>query len=291
MEVLTTPPMLAAFRSEIRYGPYADSLRRADSDPDEHLHRGIVATVEYAMAREGLAVPPTFWSRLDARPFVALVFRHRLVDRYRRDSRLCVIHDPEGLEEYAAPRPAAPGAGRSTSTRLRDYRHRLDDGSLRVAHALAFGAAYDLALVQEVVDRLGREPEPDPALLRPPGETAQLLQGWLDRVPPAPVPCRSRRILAWILRAVDREGPGEWQGRDPAATTKALDLLLKWQHRAEATLPARLLRELGPGVVLGVVMSQRRPMRRRGPSARTPAVAAHSTFESLRFPRLYRLRR
>ena len=252
MAVLTAPPVLAAFRREVRCGPHADRLRRADPDLDEHLHAGIVATLEYAVRGQGLAVPPTFWSRRDAGPFVALVFRHRLVDRYRRESRLPVSHNHKKLEWYAAPSPPASAVGPTPRSRLLEYRRRLDDGSLRIGHALAFGAAHDLGLVQEVVDRLDVGTGPDPALLRPARETAQLLQEWLEWVPTVPAPCRSRRVLAWIMRAADREGPSAWQARDPAGTTKAMDLLLKWQHRAEATLPARLLRELGPGVFLGV---------------------------------------
>jgi hypothetical protein len=257
MAVLTAPPVLAAFRREVRWGPHADRLRRADPDLDEHLHAGVVATLEYAVRGQGLAVPPTFWSRRDAGPFVALVFRHRLVDRYRRDSRLPVSHNHKKLEWYAAPPPPASAVGPTPRSRLLEYRRRLDDGSLRIGHALAFGAAHDLGLVQEVLDRLEAGTGPDPALLRPARETAQLLQEWLERVPTVPAPCRSRRMLAWIMRAADREGPSAWQARDPAETTKAMDLLLKWQHRAEATLPARLLRELGPAVVWGWGCSSR----------------------------------
>ncbi len=261
--VLTAPPVLAAFRNEVRWGPYAERLRRADPDLDEHLHAGIVATLEYAVRGQGLAVPPTFWSRHDAGPFVALVFRHRLVDQYRRDSRLPVSHNQQKLAWYTAPSPPASAVGPTPRPRLLEYRRRLDDGSLRIGHALAFGAAHDLGLVQEVVDRLDAGTGPNPGLLRPARETAQLLQEWLEWVPTVPAPCRSRRVLAWIMRAADREGPNAWQARDPAGTTKAMDLLLKWQQRAEATLPARLLRELGPAVVLGVAVFLRGAIRRR----------------------------
>jgi hypothetical protein len=274
MAVLTAPPVLAAFRREVRWGPHADRLRRADPDLDEHLHAGVVATLEYAVRGQGLAVPPTFWSRRDAGPFVALVFRHRLVDRYRRDSRLPVSHNHKKLEWYAAPPPPASAVGPTPRSRLLEYRRRLDDGSLRIGHALAFGAAHDLGLVQEVLDRLEAGTGPDPALLRPARETAQLLQEWLERVPTVPAPCRSRRMLAWIMRAADREGPSAWQARDPAETTKAMDLLLKWQHRAEATLPARLLRELGPAVVLGVGVFLQGAIRRR---ARFPQLSRRTT--------------
>lgn len=49
-----------------------------------------------------------------------------------------------------------------------------------MGHALALGAAHDLGLVQEVLDRLDVCTGPDPALLRPARETAQLLQEWLE---------------------------------------------------------------------------------------------------------------
>jgi hypothetical protein len=214
MAVLMAPPVLAALRSEVRWGPHAERLRRADPDPDEHLHAGIVATLDHASRRGGLAVPAAFWSRSDARPFVAQVFRHRLVDRYRRESRFRVGHDADLAGECEALPTTASGVGPLSPRRLREYRRRLDDGSLRIGHALAFGAAHDLALVEELVDRLEAGAGSDPALLRPPRETALLLQGWLDRVPTAPVTCRSRRVLAWIVRATDREGPTAWQGVD-----------------------------------------------------------------------------
>jgi hypothetical protein len=109
MAVLMAPPVLAALRSEVRWGPHAERLRRADPDPDEHLHAGIVATLDHASRRGGLAVPAAFWSRSDARPFVAQVFRHRLVDRYRRESRFRVGHDADLAGECEALPTTASG--------------------------------------------------------------------------------------------------------------------------------------------------------------------------------------
>ena len=58
----------------------------------------------------------------------------------------------------------------------------------------------------------------------------------------------ARRGRAWILRDTGRDRPSEGQRRAPDAASRALDLLLEWERRAEASLPAHLFAELGPVV-------------------------------------------
>lgn len=135
---------------------------------------------------------------------------------------------------------------------VRAFRHRLMDRYRRRRRRLQiisdavvpkwFGAPY------------APGPRAPSALLE---ECRRRLDDWLDQVDAAPAPCRSRRELAWILRSSAPEGPQAWQMRDPPAAARALDLLLKWKQRAEATLPARLFTETGPAVVLGLARAGR----------------------------------
>lgn len=254
LSVLAAPALQAAFRAEVQRGPQARVLRAADPDPDDHVHAGMLDTLTYAAGHRGLAVPDGFWTRGDARPMLVKVFRDRLVDRHRRRWRESA--DVDALEGAAAPEPGPVRA--LDPARLAEYRARMAAGSLRLGMALAFGAEHDGELVVEVARMLDGGHPVDPAFARSGAETAELLYEWAERVPEGPAPCRARRALAWIVRGQGREGPAAWQAADPGGTTRAMDLLLKWQHRAEAALPARLLRERGPRAFWGCVAGKRR---------------------------------
>lgn len=249
LRVLLSPPLRAALHSEVRFGALSPMLRRSEPDPAETLHAGVLATLDAAVRHEGLTAPEGFWGRADARPFLVKVFRDRLVDRHRRAARQRYVHDDAAIEAVVSP----PSRGRGEAERHARYAAWLaanGPGALRLSHALALGASRDLLLVEAVAEQLAEGLRTDVAFLRPADETARLLEGWLDRVPTAPAPCRARRELAWILRDTGRDGPSEWQRRELGAASRALDLLLKWERRAEASLPAHLLAEIGPVVVL-----------------------------------------
>jgi hypothetical protein len=122
--------------------------------------------------------------------------------------------------------------------RLALYERMLDTGALRASHALAYGAAHDLGLVELISHRLRNVPLGDAGLLRPAEETANLLDYWLCNVPQAPVPARARRALAWILRSTDQTDSNQWQALYKSAAERSLDLLRRWQERGEAVVRA-----------------------------------------------------
>jgi len=239
--VLTLPKVAHALRAEVQCGPLARGLRSADPDPDEHLHAGVLELLSYASRLEGLAAPANLSGRKDVRPFLKFVFRHRLVDLHRRSGRVRVTQVPGGIDSLAdAGRASRVQDSYAVALRLREYRRLLDRGLLRLSHAIAFGAAYDLDLIAEVVVRL-EAGHMDQSLRRPPREAASLLVAWMDEVSAAPAPCRARRALAWILRSNESAGPEVWQRTVPLAASQALDLLLKSQHRAEERVPSWVL--------------------------------------------------
>jgi DNA-directed RNA polymerase specialized sigma24 family protein len=243
MQVVAAPAVRELFRLEVTCGKQAGILRRQDSDPDEHVHEGILQTVQYATRKEGLAMPLGFEARQDVRPFLRKIFRDRLIDRYRRTARnetLTVRWDNARWGSLAVEAEESPGPAQDP-VRVATYEALLDSGALRLTHAIAYGAERDLHLIERVVERLRNGPIADPGLLRSAVETADRLEYWLCNVGNAPAPARARRALAWILRSTDQTDSNQWQARDKASVDSALDLLRKWQFRAENVLRLQVL--------------------------------------------------
>ena len=242
MQVVGAPAVRDLFRLEVTFGKQAGLLRRQDADPDEHVHEGMLQTVQHAARKEGLAMPSDFEDRLDVRPLLRKIFRDRLIDLHREMARrepMTVRWDDARWGSVAA-EPEASQRTHPDPPLLATYHSLLDAGTLRLAHALAYGAEHDLHLVDLVVERLRAIHSAEPGLVRPAIETADRLEYWLSNVEHAPAPARSRRALVWILRSTDDTDSNRWQAANKVPAEQALDLLRKWQLRAEACVSQAL---------------------------------------------------
>ncbi len=226
---------------------------RCFSDEGDLLQHTLVALVEKAARKQGLALPAG-WAHPDLTRWLVSVVGNQArsivrAERRRDDHTRSIAPDELARRQHAdlaltkGIDPSKVAVQRHDARALKDEVERsLQHDEHPPAPALAWVLLNRPELLQPAwVERACGQAHQGHrgtvrGLVREPAETVRLLDAWFDRHGADPGGATSRRELAWILRSGDDSSPEAWRAARPDEVSKALDALRKWENRFRARL-------------------------------------------------------